>query len=49
MIKHREKKLDLFCVSVDSRDLSVGYVRKDQVVGRAVIKAWPPARMKIWK
>ena len=36
-------------VSVDSRDLSVGYVRKDQVVGRAVIKAWPPARMKIWK
>ena len=36
-------------VSIDSRDLSVGYVRKDQVVGRAVIKAWPPARMKIWK
>lgn len=36
-------------VSVDSRDLSVGYVRKDQVVGRAVIKAWPPARMEIWK
>ena len=36
-------------VSVDSRDASVGYVRKDQVVGRAVLKAWPPARMEIWK
>lgn len=36
-------------VSVDSRDGSVGYVREDQVVGKAVYRVWPPGRIKIWK
>lgn len=36
-------------VSVDSRDRSVGYVREDQIVGRAVCRAWPLGRMEIWK
>lgn len=36
-------------VSIDSRDSSVGYVREDQIVGRAVLKAWPPAHIEVWK
>lgn len=36
-------------VSIDSRDGSVGYVREDQIVGRAVLKAWPPAHIEVWK
>lgn len=36
-------------VSIDSRDSSVGYVREDQIVGRAMLKAWPPAGIEVWK
>lgn len=32
-------------VSIDSRIRSVGCVEKDQIAGKAVFRAWPPARM----
>lgn len=36
-------------VSVDSRSVSVGYVRKDQIVGRAVSRVWPVNGIEFWK
>ncbi len=36
-------------VSVDSRSVSVGYVRKDQIVGRAVSRVWPVNDIEFWK
>lgn len=36
-------------VSIDSRDGSVGYIKEDQIVGRAAWRAWPLNRIRIWK
>lgn len=34
-------------VSMDSRIKAIGCVEKDQIVGKVVFRAWPPARMGI--
>ena len=32
-------------VSIDSRIRSIGCVEREQIVGKAVFRAWPPGRM----
>ena len=36
-------------VSIDSRSVSVGYVKQDQIVGRAVCRVWPATKIEFWK
>ncbi len=36
-------------VSIDSRSVSVGYVKQDQIVGRAVCRVWPVTGIEFWK
>ena len=34
-------------ISIDSRIKSIGCVEKDQIVGKAAVRAWPLPRMGI--